>query len=118
MRRRIPDEQRNFAKTLRTGMTRPEQILWRGLKAGRLDGWHFRRQVPIGPYIADFVCFEARLVVELDGASHDHPDRLHRDAERDQWFKSQGFETLRLANREIGHADQTIRAVLPTPPQA
>ena len=118
MRRRIPDEQRVFAKTLRTGMTRPEQILWRALKAGRLDGWHFRRQVPIGPYIADFVCFEARLVVELDGASHDHPDRLHRDGERDAWFRSQGFETLRLANHEIALADQTIRTYLPTPSKA
>lgn len=115
MRRRIPDEQRNFAKTLRTGMTRPEQILWRGLKAGRLDGWHFRRQVPIGPYIADFVCFEARLIIELDGDSHDSTARFVRDTARDDWFAAQGFRTLRFSNRDVAFADQTIRTYLPKP---
>ena len=115
MRRRIPDEQRAFAKTLRTGMTSPEQVLWHALKAHRLDGWHFRRQAPIGPYIADFVCFEARLIIELDGDSHDSMARFVRDAARDDWFAAQGFRTLRFSNRDVAFADQTIRTYLPKP---
>jgi very-short-patch-repair endonuclease len=61
-----------------------------------MDGWKFRRQAPIGPYVVDFVCFAARLVVELDGSSHDEM-RFDYDEGRQAWLESQGFKVLRLS---------------------
>ena len=72
--------------------------MWRLLRAKRLAGWKWRRQQPIGSFIVDFVCFEARLIVEADG-SH-HSDSLH-DARRDAWLRGQGFRLLRLWNNDI-----------------
>jgi very-short-patch-repair endonuclease len=71
-------EQRRFAKELRKNQTVPEQRLWHELRARRLDGWKFRRQVPIEGYVADFVCFEARLIVEMDGPLHRTPERQQK----------------------------------------
>lgn len=61
---------REFAKQLRRNLTPEEWRLWHAVKAKRLAGAKFRRQVPIGPYVADFVCVAARLIVELDGSQH------------------------------------------------
>jgi very-short-patch-repair endonuclease len=61
-----------------------------------MDGWKFRRQAPIGPYVVDFVCFAARLVVELDGDSHDEV-QFDYDERRQTWLESQGFKVLRLS---------------------
>ena len=74
-----------------------ERVLWTLLRGRQLEGCKFRRQVPIGPYIADFVCFEHRLVVEADSALHD----AARDARRDDWMRAEGFRVLRFANSEI-----------------
>ncbi|WP_200932404.1 endonuclease domain-containing protein [Pseudorhodoferax sp. Leaf267] len=83
--------QRDFTKTLRQNMTEAEQRLWYHLRAHRMAGQKFRRQQPIGPYTVDFVHFGARLIVEADGGQHaDSP----RDAVRDAWLRSQGFEVL------------------------
>jgi very-short-patch-repair endonuclease len=77
-------------------MTASEWRVWCYLKGRQLDGWKFRRQAPIGPYIVDFVCFAARLVVELDGASHD--DVVYEyDERRQAWLEAQGFKVLRLS---------------------
>lgn len=76
-----------------------EPVLWDLLRDRRLHGLKFRRQVPIGTYIADFVCLRHRLIVEADGPFHD--ERLAYDAERDAWLRRQGFVVLRFANREI-----------------
>src|SRR5688572_17020851 len=94
----ISPQQRNRARTLRGEMTRAETLLWRYLKAGHLDGLKFRRQSPIGSYIADFACHAAKLVIELDGESHDFEERVQRDAGRDAWLASQGYEVLRFSN--------------------
>ena len=67
----VSDLQRSRAKQLRRAMTRAETLLWRYLKANRIDGVGIRRQTPIGNYIADFVCFSSKLIIELDGESHD-----------------------------------------------
>jgi very-short-patch-repair endonuclease len=75
-------------------MTRAETLLWRHIKAQRIDGLLFRRQVPMHRYIADFVCHSHRLIVELDGESHDFESRIQRDAERDAWFVSEGYTVL------------------------
>jgi very-short-patch-repair endonuclease len=82
-------------------MTRAERLLWRYLKAHHLDGLGFRRQTPIGPYIADFVCHAARLVVELDGETHDFEARQRYDLRRDAWFAARGYFVLHIANEEV-----------------
>jgi very-short-patch-repair endonuclease len=82
-------------------MTRAETLLWRYLKAHHLDGLQFRRQTPIGPYIADFCCHAARMIVEVDGATHDFEDRFKHDVIRDRWFAEQGYRVLRFTNDDV-----------------
>ena len=78
-------------------MTAPERVLWSHLRAGRLGGFKFRRQHPIGPYIADFYCHEAALVVETDSTWHYNERGQVRDAARDRWFDERGIRTLRVS---------------------
>ena len=82
-------------------MTRAETLLWRYIKANRIDGLGFRRQVPFQNYIADFVCFEGKIVIELDGESHDFVERQNADQKRDAFFLEQGFQTLRFTNDQV-----------------
>ena len=91
-------EQLEFAKHLRSCMTESETLLWRHLRAHRLNGGKFRRQQPIGPYVVDFVHFGARLIVEADGGQHN--DAPH-DERRDAWLRAQGFTVMRFWNNEI-----------------
>ena len=86
------------ARGLRHSMTDAEHALWRILRNRQFAGIKFRRQVPVGPYIADFVCFEARLIVEADGGQH---AESQHDAVRDAWFATQGFRVLRFWNNDI-----------------
>lgn len=114
-------DQRQFTKTLRQNMTDAEQLLWRHLRAHRMDGQKFRRQQPIGPYIVDFVHFGLRLIVEADGGQH--VDSEH-DAARDAWLHSQGFTLLRFWNNDIQHNTDAVlesiwnavRTGTPSPP--
>ncbi len=89
---------RRFAKALRVNATDAERRLWSILRAGRLDGLKFKRQVPLEGYVADFVCFEARVIVEADGSQH--AESAH-DLVRDERFAAAGFLTLRFWNSEI-----------------
>ena len=101
---------RAFAKALRTRMTVEEMKLWAALRAKRFEGFKFRRQVPIGRYIVDFVNFEKRLIIEVDGGQH---SESVRDAVRDAWLMTQGFRILRFWNVDIHHAlDGTLLAIL------
>jgi very-short-patch-repair endonuclease len=93
--------QRDRAKYLRRTMTRAETLLWRHLKANRLAGLGFRRQIPMGSYIADFVAHSCKLVVEVDGESHDFEERIRHDKRRDDWFVSRGYRVLRFTNDEV-----------------
>ncbi|MBK6716367.1 MAG: DUF559 domain-containing protein [Burkholderiales bacterium] len=117
------------ARELRQSMTSEELALWARLRDKRCAGLRFRRQAPIGRYIADFVCFRIRLVVELDG-SHHGSNREH-DALRDAWFESQGFRVMRFWNQEWNQDPEGVlrrieeasreaaclsRAHTPTPP--
>jgi very-short-patch-repair endonuclease len=87
-----------LAHNLRRTATDAEKALWRLLRASQLAGAKFRRQQPIGPYIADFISFSHRVVVECDGGRHcDSPG----DEARDAWFASQGFRTFRFWNNEV-----------------
>ncbi|WP_244547010.1 endonuclease domain-containing protein [Bradyrhizobium sp. Gha] len=82
-------------------MTRAETLLWRHLKAHRLGRLGFRRQAPMGNYIADFVAHSCKLVVEVDGESHDFEERLRKDETRDTWFASRGYRVLRFTNEDV-----------------
>jgi very-short-patch-repair endonuclease len=90
------------AKTLRRQMTEPEKRLWWHLRH-RLPvaRSHFRRQVAIGPYIVDFCCFSARLVVEVDGGQHGFDDAIAHDARRTAYLQTHGFRVLRFWNHEV-----------------
>ncbi|QEL57804.1 endonuclease domain-containing protein [Chromobacterium paludis] len=90
--------QLDFAKTLRQNMTDAERLLWKYLRAHRLNGEKFRRQQPIGPYIVDFVHFGARLIIEADGGQHNESPK---DAMRDVWLQKQGFTIMRFWNHDI-----------------
>ena len=95
-RHRIDPEKRAFARKLRREQTSLEADVWRELRDRRLDGRKFRRQAPIEGYIVDFVCFEARLIVEVDGPLHREPERALEDLERDAVLAGHGFRTLRF----------------------
>jgi len=86
------------AKTLRKQMTDAERRLWYLLRVHRFASYKFKRQAPIGPYIADFVCFDRRLILEVDGEQHADNDA---DARRDEWFSREGFEVLRFWNNDV-----------------
>ena len=97
----VNPRQRSRAKQLRRAMTRAETLLWRYLKADRIDGLGFRRQLPIRNYIADFICMSAKIVVELDGESHEFEERQRADQNRDAFFVSEGFQVLRFTNEQV-----------------
>ena len=98
---KVTERQRRRAKELRQTLTRAEALLWRYLKAHHIDGLAFRRQVPMGHFIADFVCHAARIIIEIDGASHDFETRQRRDQRRDEWFASQQYLVVRFSNEQV-----------------
>ena len=108
------------AKELRNAATPAERTLWRCLSGRKVGGWKFSRQMPVGPYFADFLCREAQLIVELDGCSHDM--RQAYDDRRAQWLAENGFQVLRFTNGGVmanieGVVSEIERslALLPTP---
>ncbi|MGF9562120.1 endonuclease domain-containing protein [Neorhizobium sp. JUb45] len=98
MHRNIPDKHRRYAKAMRTDSTKAENLMWQAMRNRQLEGFKFRRQVPTGGYILDFVCFEAQLIIEVDGGQH---SESASDAVRDAYFRSQGFRVLRFWNDEV-----------------
>ena len=92
------------ARSLRRRSSVTEDLLWQMLRNRKLEGLKFRRQVPMGPYVLDFLCLRHRLVVEADGPFHD-PEH---DAKRDAWLVSQGFRVLRFTNSQIHGADHRV----------
>ncbi|MFE0017392.1 endonuclease domain-containing protein [Mesorhizobium sp. NPDC059054] len=101
------------ARELRHGGNVAEATLWSELKAKKLGGYKFSRQVPLGPYYADFVCRQAKLVIELDGSQHVDSDS---DKRRDEFMQVNGYSVLRFwsgdALKNIGAVCETILAVL------
>jgi very-short-patch-repair endonuclease len=91
---------KDFAKKNRREMTESETILWNVLR--KLNcGYHFRRQHPIGDYIADFICLQKKLVIEVDGGYHDDPDQQSDDLMRTQCIEKFGYTVIRFKNEEI-----------------
>ena len=92
-------KQSNRARELRQTQTRPEALVWKHLRARQICGLKFRRQHPIGPYVADFACCEKRLVVEIDGESHN--STADQDQTRTAFMKQQGWNVLRFNNEDV-----------------
>jgi very-short-patch-repair endonuclease len=98
-----------FARSMRKAPAFHENLLWKILRDRRLEHLKFRRQVPLGRYIADFLCPRHRLIVEADGPLHDPA----HDAERDAWLRSQGFRVLRFKNAVVsGNPGTILTAIL------
>ncbi len=99
-----------FARSMRKGPVATEDLLWRLLRDRRLANLKFRRQVPIGPYIADFVCFRHKLIVEADGPRHE--ENVVHDQTRDAWLAAAGFRVLRFKNADVHGREQVLDQIL------
>jgi very-short-patch-repair endonuclease len=89
------------ARVLRQVSTETEKRFWEAVRGGKLDGLKFRRQHPIGPYIADFYCHLYKLVIELDGSVHDEDEQQAYDQNRDAWMQEYGIVVMRFSNEAI-----------------
>ncbi len=104
------------ARRLRTEMTDAERALWFALRGGRLQGFKFKRQWTIGPYVVDFCCSEARLIVKVDGRQHN----AKVDAARTAWLEGNGYRVLRFWNNDVltnidGVLSTIVAALAPYP---
>ncbi len=98
------------ARCLRRDATPAEKKLWSALRAGNLDGFKFRRQQRIGPFVADFACQSARLVIEVDGDSH--VAQIDYDARRTEFLAREGYRVLRFTNADVmDNLDGVCRAI-------
>ena len=103
---------RRTAKRLRENATDAKDLLWRRLRRFPVSGTHFRRQVPIGPYVADFACMAARLIVEVDGSQHGRDDVRRRDERRTRWLEAEGYRVLRFWNNDLTtNMDGVLQAI-------
>ena len=98
------------AKAQRAQMSDAERKIWHAVRARRLGGLKFRRQHPIGPYIADFYCAEARLVVEVDGNHHFEAAQAEHDELRDAWMTTQGLTVVRFTVHEVLEKIDEVKA--------
>jgi very-short-patch-repair endonuclease len=98
---KVSSKLRSNARALRRNSTDAERILWSELRDHRLGGAGFRRQVPIGNYVADFMCHAARLVIELDGGQHFSDPAEAADAARSAVIETKGFQVLRFGNHDV-----------------
>ena len=94
-----PTPEKDAARELRGTQTGAERVLWNALRNRQVLNLKFRRQHPIGNYIADFCCIEKGLIIELDGSQH--AERAAQDEERTKWLKEHGFQVLRFWNHEV-----------------
>jgi len=98
------------ARKLRKNLTDAEHELWRHIRNRQLFGCRFRRQAPIGKYIVDFVCFEKKLIIELDGGQHaQDQDDDHR---RSEWLQSRGFKVIRFWNHDVLRQVEIVKEVI------
>jgi very-short-patch-repair endonuclease len=123
---RIEPRVRRRARRLRKSQTLGEKTMHEYLRSFRPMGAHFRREVPIGPYVVDFAWLSARVAIEVDGASHELPGRPEHDVERDAFLRSQGFHVVRVCDADViansaqafSEIETAIRSHLATPPPA
>jgi very-short-patch-repair endonuclease len=91
----------SYARALRQGQTDAEHQLWMILRNRQIAGLKFRRQQVIGEYIVDFICFDAKLIIEVDGGQHNEKKNANRDEQRTQWLESRGYIVLRYWNNDV-----------------
>ena len=103
------DVLRDLAKSMRSAPTEAEHRLWQLLRAKRLAGYRFKRQLVIDHYIADFACLRERLIVECDGSQHADSER---DLRRDTYLQSQGFRILRIWNNELFNNEEGVTELI------
>jgi very-short-patch-repair endonuclease len=109
MRDDIPLFAKSRARSMRRALTDAERKLWYALRDRRMQSIKFRRQAPVGPYIADFLCIEHWLIVEADGSQH---AESVRDTTRDSWLTRNGYRVLRFWNHEILTAQESVLATI------
>ncbi len=95
------DKKYLLARNLRKNSTTQEILLWSLLRNRKLNNLKFKRQVPIGSYIVDFVCEEKKLIIELDGGQHNTPENLQYDKKRTEYLNSLGYKVIRFWNNEF-----------------
>ncbi len=109
----VRDANRKNARTMRRALTEAELKFWNAVRAHRLMGIGFRRQMPIAGYIVDFACPERKLIIEVDGASHSFDQNIGRDAARDEKLASLGWPVVRFTNDEVyRHIDDVCMHLL------
>ena len=101
-------EKKAMARRLRKKLTSAKALMWWRLRRDYGD-WRFRRQHPVGPYIADFACIEARLVIEIDGATHSSPEDIAHDERRTRFLNAQGWRVARFWNDEVVRNRDAVR---------
>jgi very-short-patch-repair endonuclease len=99
-----------LSKEFRKNPTEAEKRLWNLVRAHRLDGLHFRRQVVLGPFIVDFICYSTHLVIEADG--NIHVNQKGMDVERDQFLESLGLRVIHISNEEILHNENYVISII------
>ena len=109
---KVSAQQRANARRLRREMTDAERLVWSRIRGHRLNGIGFRRQSPVLGYIADFLCHEAMLIVEIDGGQHNHDSHARRDAARDAALGGAGFRVLRFYNAEVFAEFESVIATI------
>ncbi len=107
MPRRKQDRDVSRARRQRREMSLPEVLLWQLLR-GAPDGGRFRRQHPLGPFVLDFYCAEAKVCIEIDGWSHETGMRPERDTRRDAWLAAQGIEVMRVPAAEVLKSPEAV----------
>jgi very-short-patch-repair endonuclease len=110
--RSIDSFRRDTARRLRKKSTDAEIKLWRHLRQLPMSGSHFRRQVPIGAYVADFACMASKLLIEVDGGQHGEAENASRDEARTRWLEAEGYRVIRFWNNEIiNNIDGVMEAI-------
>ena len=103
----------NAARALRRNETFAEKRLWEQLRNRTLEGYKFARQVPVGPFVADFVCRDLKLIVEIDGATHSTDQELERDTRRTNYLTAEGYDVVRFQNDEVLNGmDEVLSLIL------
>ena len=101
-----------LARGLRRSETAAEQKLWSELRNRQIDGWKFKRQVPFGRYALDFFCYDARLAIEVDGATHSEANEIARDQERTAFLEGNGVRVLRFWSCDVeDNIDGVLEAI-------
>src|SRR5690606_3356813 len=109
----VPQAHRRNARRMRRALTAAELKFWNAVRAHRLMGIGFRRQMPIAGYIVDFACPEHRLIIEIDGPSHSYGHTIARDIRRDEWLAASGWQVVRVTNDEaLSHIDDVCTHIL------